>query len=335
MQDGIIKGTGNSWFLKSVPNFLTLYPTYESFVQAMVAGTLPIDLNGMNSSGWSKMGTALNKANLLKDATAALYGLTAAAVPDQVLATIPLGVNIGWNQLQTYQTAGTYTWTAPNLFGGKNYRIGVLVIGGGGSGGFNKYANGGGSGFTVSFQRGIAPGSTHSIVVGAGGASVPYSANGAPGKNGGASSFDGISALGGTGGAHSNSSSFINGSPGAQPSTGVGSEHVVPFGGQPILTKNTNGAITGVIGQPMQCFNPFENTRILGGGGGVRAGQAAEHIPSGKDPVTGKGGGDAGVNGGRPADSPGCGGGASGGTSGSSGAGADGAVIIYVKRVVL
>ena len=88
MQDGIIKGTGNSWNLKSVPNFLTLYPTYEAFVQALIDGTLPVDLNGMNPAGWSQMGTMLNKANLLKDATAALYGLGAEAVPDEIFAYI-------------------------------------------------------------------------------------------------------------------------------------------------------------------------------------------------------------------------------------------------------
>lgn len=86
MQDGIIKGTGNSWNLKSVPNFLTLYPTYEAFVQGLIDGTLPVDLNGMNPTGWQQMGTILSKANLLKDATAALFGFNAAAVPDEVLA---------------------------------------------------------------------------------------------------------------------------------------------------------------------------------------------------------------------------------------------------------
>ena len=74
MQDGIIKGTGNSRYLKSISNFLTQYPTYQDFVAALVAGTLPIDLNGINETGWDQLGTALNKANLLSDETAAAYG---------------------------------------------------------------------------------------------------------------------------------------------------------------------------------------------------------------------------------------------------------------------
>lgn len=69
MQDGIIKGVGNSRFLKSVPAFLTLYPTYEAFAEALIAGTLPVDLNGINEAGWTQLGTALNKANLLSDET--------------------------------------------------------------------------------------------------------------------------------------------------------------------------------------------------------------------------------------------------------------------------
>lgn len=88
MQNGIIKGTGNSRYLKTVANFLALYPTYEDFAQAFIAGTLPVDLNGINTTGWQNVGDALNKENLLKDATAALYGLDATAVPDDVLSKL-------------------------------------------------------------------------------------------------------------------------------------------------------------------------------------------------------------------------------------------------------
>lgn len=75
MQDGIIKGTGNSRYLKSVADFLTQYPKYEDMVAALVAGTLPIDLNGINTAGWSQQATALNKANLLSNTTeTAIWG---------------------------------------------------------------------------------------------------------------------------------------------------------------------------------------------------------------------------------------------------------------------
>ena len=91
MQDLVIKGTGNSRLLKSVSNFMSLYPTYTDFVQALVAGTLPIDLNGFNSAGVQTQGTPLNKTNLLKDATANKYGLGGNATIDDVLSQIPNG----------------------------------------------------------------------------------------------------------------------------------------------------------------------------------------------------------------------------------------------------
>lgn len=103
MKDSVIKGTGNSRYLKSVANLLTLYPTYEDFAQALIAGTFPIDLNGINAAGFQQVGTALNKASFLKDATAELYGLDASAVPDdlfQVLASqgrYKIGVNVTVN----------------------------------------------------------------------------------------------------------------------------------------------------------------------------------------------------------------------------------------------
>ena len=75
MKDMIPKGTGNSRFLRSVSNFKAIYPTYDDFVNALVAGTLPVDFNGINEAGIQQVGTALNKANLLTDETAALLGM--------------------------------------------------------------------------------------------------------------------------------------------------------------------------------------------------------------------------------------------------------------------
>lgn len=88
MTDGVKKGTGNSRYLKTVSNFLTLYSTYEKFAQAFMAGTIPVDFNGINAAGWTTQGTPLNKANLLKDATATGMGLTASATPDQAFAKL-------------------------------------------------------------------------------------------------------------------------------------------------------------------------------------------------------------------------------------------------------
>lgn len=76
MKDLVPKGTGNSRFLRSVSNFLSLYPNYEAFVAALVDGTLPIDLAGINTEGVTQVGTPLTKANFLTDATATALGLS-------------------------------------------------------------------------------------------------------------------------------------------------------------------------------------------------------------------------------------------------------------------
>lgn len=88
MTDGVIKSTGNSRYLKSVANFMSLYPTYEDFVAALVAGTLPVDLNGINPNGWSTQGTPLNKANLLADNTGSMLGLGSTGTVNSALAQL-------------------------------------------------------------------------------------------------------------------------------------------------------------------------------------------------------------------------------------------------------
>lgn len=88
MQDFVPLGTGNSRYLKSVENFKTLYPTYDAFVAALVAGTLPIDFNGINEAGIAQKGTPINGATLLKELTAGLYDLGITAVPDDVFRAL-------------------------------------------------------------------------------------------------------------------------------------------------------------------------------------------------------------------------------------------------------
>lgn len=99
MRDAIIKGTGNSRYLKSVSNFIQLYPTYQDFAQALVDGTFPIDLNGINTNGFSDTGTALSKANLLTDSTAAIIGLGDEATPNDMLAALAGRITYGTENL--------------------------------------------------------------------------------------------------------------------------------------------------------------------------------------------------------------------------------------------
>lgn len=91
MIDSVLKGTGNSRFLKSA---LPAGTSWADALAMLQAGTFPIDFNGINAEGFQQVGTPLNKANLLKDATAAQIGLPPTATPDdafKILAGI-LGI---------------------------------------------------------------------------------------------------------------------------------------------------------------------------------------------------------------------------------------------------
>lgn len=85
MENLVPLGTGNSRFMKSnIPAGTTL----AQLIQMWNNGTFPYDIGPLNSAGISQQGTPLNKDTLLKDATAALYGLGADAVPDEVFSAI-------------------------------------------------------------------------------------------------------------------------------------------------------------------------------------------------------------------------------------------------------
>ena len=82
MQNMVPLGTGNSRFMKSnIPASTTL----QQLIQMLNNGTFPYDVGAVNPAGVSQQGDPLNKATLLADATAALFGLGTDAVPDDVL----------------------------------------------------------------------------------------------------------------------------------------------------------------------------------------------------------------------------------------------------------
>lgn len=119
MQDAIIKGNGNSRYLKTVAAALSLYPTYEDFLQALIAGTFPIDLNGINAEGWTQQGTPLNKASLLSDATAISLGLGTDATVADALAKLLSNINTVDGEAARIETGsyvgtGTYGESNPN-----------------------------------------------------------------------------------------------------------------------------------------------------------------------------------------------------------------------------
>lgn len=80
MIDGIIKADGTSRLMRA-----NLPATYEEFKAQAAAGSLPLDVL-FNADGWNQLPTFLNKANLLKDATALLFGFGSEVVPDNVFS---------------------------------------------------------------------------------------------------------------------------------------------------------------------------------------------------------------------------------------------------------
>lgn len=350
MQDGIINGVGNSRFLKSVPAFLSLYPTYEAFTQALIEGTLPIDLNGINEAGWAQAGTPLNKASLLKDTTAALYGLGTDAVPDEVLKKIG-STPLAWVLIQKYETAGSYTFLVPDGV----YEIGVYMIGGGGSGGAivtingdSFYANGGASGYGKNAVMKVEPGQEILVVVGAGGRGVyGNSTSGVSGNAGGTTSVNGITVDGGQGGGAARANS-PNGSRGGQGSNcGLTNGNLTLNDGIPRYAsyptnQDTYGKQTYTAQTPADSQNKFDPLMVtLSAGGaafmyGTNAGSG--YVESMPDLPDGTSGGDGMVTNAATSGNAATGRGNGGGAIVSSdyptsGAGSDGAVFIYARRV--
>lgn len=277
----------------------------------------------------------------------------------------------GWRKIQEYKVAGAFTWVAPDLNNGEDYEIGALIIGGGGSGGVTKcfsnlglYAGaiGGASGQSVNKIITVTPNAEYAVVVGAGGPgrnSGTSATSSLSGNNGGASSFDGNSILGGMGGIALNSDNSatvlgIGGVSGGQASDSMSilrtnDVFTAPLGGTSVTGRNSGGGPIEGITYPLMCFNPFDLTVILGAGGashqrtsieddyvqsaphifpdGGRAGSGLASFNVASDVVA------------EVATSMGCGGGGctSVGPSSNtvntatSGAGADGAVLIYAR----
>ena len=113
MKDSVIKGTGNSRYLKSSLEGIT---TWEQFRAALAAGTLPVDLNGINPEGFQQLGDPLNKVTHLKDGTAEKYGMDNTAVPDDVLDVLSKSV-----LNDAYKTVDVYAgqnWKTGSVTGG-------------------------------------------------------------------------------------------------------------------------------------------------------------------------------------------------------------------------
>lgn len=89
MQDTVIKGNGRSRIIKGPAD---MPATYEEWRAQVMAGTAQLDVSvnpdTTESGGISQLGTPLNKANLLTDEVAALFGLMDDATIDAMFRAL-------------------------------------------------------------------------------------------------------------------------------------------------------------------------------------------------------------------------------------------------------
>lgn len=239
-------------------------------------------------------GTALNKANLLADDTAAMLDLGERAVPNDAFARL---AQFTKRLLVKEAITESTNWVAPTGIIGNE--IHVLLFGGGGSGstGGTNYPGGGGGGGHWSYQKHkVTAGESYDVVIGAGGV-APTAVN-TVGTTGGTSSFGDVqTALGGNypavskayvggnggsggGGAKSPSSSYP-GNGGAGATDGGGG------GGYLSTSAGTGGTYGGGGGAGGSTSNK------VGATGGTYGGKGGDNGSSGAIPTTKIGASDA------------------------------------------
>jgi uncharacterized protein YjdB len=174
--------------------------------------------------------------------------------------TVPTGTNCP----ATYNL--TVTAVAPTMGNGVSNPFQVLVVAGGGGGGSEMGGGGGGGGVIYSSNVTIASTSTpFNVVVGAGGAGTPAGAGKPRGSNGVNSSFNGLIAIGGGGGASGHN---FNTSPASVGGSGGGASGAGGVGN----INNGGKAAAGTLGQGFEGGNGSGDWYPGGGGGAGGAG---------------------------------------------------------------
>lgn len=114
MIDSVIAGTGNSRYLRTSISAST---TWEDALTMLRAGTFPIDLAGINISGFTTLGTALNSDTLLKSAIITALDLDADATPSDAWEAVLALIATKQNTL-TFDDTPTPGSTNPVTSGG-------------------------------------------------------------------------------------------------------------------------------------------------------------------------------------------------------------------------
>lgn len=280
----------------------------------------------------TQVGDPLNKSTLLKDETAALFGLDETAIPDEVFSWIGKWGQSNWKLLAEYTVAGAYAFVVPDDVN----ELGVFILGGGGGGGAaSKYngetasAIGGDSGGLAQVvlkktTGDFASGESIPCVVGAGakGAKAATGTKVDP-TVGGTSSFGGITSSGG------------------QPADGYSQAYSLPAPYGLLHVLDTPFGYSG-----RNIFDLNDTHIYCGAGGNAVSFQASSNSVSSSfssyqatvERTKGKAGAGT-IDQGENATAPGDGGGAAAVSSyvplaTTGGKGADGLVLVYGRKVV-
>lgn len=297
------------------------------------------------ADGASVAGTPINKATLLPDR--AVYAVWPAGGPEEDPTPADAFAALGgrtWQLIASYSAAGAHSFTVPDLFFGEDYELGILLLGGGGSGMARgragntdrDVAKGGASGELV--LRVLKTGTDLdieeeiSVTVGAGGSAVTAAHNGSEnGNDGGASTFGSlITAQGGSGGIVS---FMVNYSGGQCPDRIA---NFSPFGGVPVIDiQDEDEGYLSIFPRSPNAVNRFDvaDLHVYCGAGGSYQQTSVERV-KGHSGAAAYDASSSTVTGG-DATAPGDGGGAATNTgtgSAKSGKGAPGLCLIYARK---
>lgn len=250
------------------------------FLEIKVGSEVMSPRQRMTSAGYAI--TAENSQKIQADAADSSYGYLSDKVDNTTIKVDTTTHKLTLTEShgnKMFTSSGTTSWTAPVGVS----TIFITMVGGGGGGsaprdGNNPGAGGGGGGTAIKIPYSVTPGSSYTVVIGAGGRGGI--GNGATGGNGGVSSFEEYSVAGGNGGEYY--------------PTCCGSK-----GGAGALANSVNAA-----GPPYNTVGMFYslaggNGADAGGGGGSafgRGGSGGGTVPG----VNGFGYGSGGGGGGRP-----------------------------------
>ncbi len=290
---------------------------------------------------------------ILSSDTTGKYQLPVGSLPDAVFNKLLEAMP--WTLIQEYKTAGAYTWTAPDLYNGASYKIGVYMVGGGAGGGamvagsnYTYSVCGGASGYGKNIELSVSPGQQFNAVVGAGGAAihVTTSSQASKGNAGGTTSFNNITVAGGSPCLEVGETSAAPGAPGGQGSyaSATFSDRMpspMPlYGSCGVPSHDGGGTDKGAPGgfsqSPRESQNHFDLSMVTLACGGSNN-QKMAPMPDG---TKGGDGASAGSTKAEDATGNGNGGGSiyiststvpTGGIT--SGAGSDGMILIYAKAV--